>query len=451
VASLQLLRTGIASDVPGARLSHPAATGRAARALIARRIPSVQHANLRLHGAGLAITDAALLSDPSRNPLAYHVLSTAMLLRALRLLDPSAPRAGVLAARRALWALVALADPEGTVAWMGRGQEHTWTYAATLYAALAGAARFAGDKRLAPRLRRLAELTLHVLQTRLGETGLAVLPGPPRATLAGGDHTQDTIACNGLALAFVALAATETAAAAGPTLPLPAANAAAAGPTAPPPAAAAGPTVPLPAETGAAVIDPTAAGVAAMRRGDTWFAVHRAATHPRDARYDAGLLAARVHLGGRWVSVVGERPNTDAAARMPHAGPLLVRGGRVSVPAGRLRVTRQEIALHGAWGGGRAVVPAVWHYRAVGRGVALTSPCPRGAAFRLVEWAGADERVDALPDGIALPGRTLRFSRPVTVTAPPQPRASAAFERVRGLRIDARCDGRRLRVAWRAR
>jgi hypothetical protein len=39
----------------------------------------------------------------------------------------------------------------------------------------------------------------------------------------------------------------------------------------------------------------------------------------------------------------------------------------------------------------------------------------------------------------------------VTVTVLPQLRASAAFERVRGLRIDARCDGRRLRVEWRAR
>ena len=220
-------------------------------------MPGAQRPELRLRAGDISVAHAAVLSDPSRNPLAYHALSTAMLVRGLRLLGRDAPVTTRRAARRALWALVALADPHGTVAWMGRGQENTWTYAASTYAALAGAAEFATEPALAKRLRRLAELTFAELGARATTFGLAVLSGPPRATLAGADRSQDTIACNGLALSFLALAAAEA-------------------------AAAAGPTAPLPSETpGATVVDPVAAGVAAVRGDRTWLAVHRTATHPR--------------------------------------------------------------------------------------------------------------------------------------------------------------------------
>ena len=200
VASLALVRTGLVSPVRGTRLADPAATERATRAFLDARVAAAQRPDLRITGGGVA----AVLSDPSRNPLAYHALSTAILMRAVRLSGAPGARA---AARRALWALVGLADPRGTVAWMGRGQENTWTYAASVYAALAGAAEFASEPALASRLRRLAELSFAELLARQGPTGFAVVPGPPRATLAGADKSQNTVVCNGLTLVFLHLAA----------------------------------------------------------------------------------------------------------------------------------------------------------------------------------------------------------------------------------------------------
>ena len=221
VATLQLVRTGLSSPVAGTRLADPARFEEAARAFLAERVPAVVQPNLRLSSGALDVTDAAVLSDPLSNPLAYHTLSAALLVRAVRVLGVEAAPSTRLAARRALWALVALADPLGTVAWMGRGQDHTWIYAASTYAAIAGAAEFARETALAARLRRLAELTFAELLTRVGPAGLAVGRGAARSTLVGLDRSQDTIVCNGLALTFLHLASAEAGAADGPDRPAP--------------------------------------------------------------------------------------------------------------------------------------------------------------------------------------------------------------------------------------
>ncbi len=416
VASLALVRTGLISKVPGARLADPAATERAARRFLATRVPAAQRPNLGITGGG----EAAVLSDPSRNPLAYHALSTAMLMRAVRLARPAGAARD--AARRALWALVALADPRGTVAWMGRGQENTWSYAASVYAALAGAAEFAAEPALAMRLQRLTQLAFAELRAREGRLGFAVVPGPARITLAGADKSQNSVVCNGLTLAFLHLAAAE---------------------------AAPGRTARLPAELpGSAVVDPTAAGVAAVRGANTWFAVHRAATHPHDARYDVGLLSAQVRVDGAWRSVVGQRPNTDGATRLPTAGPVLVHRGRALTPAGRLTARSGSIALVGAWRGGGARVRTTWRYTATSDGVTLRTPCPSGARLRMIEWAPTKPRLHR--SGLSLPGRTVRFSAAVRARRVAGEFASAGHERVLGVRFETRCRGRAVMIAWRA-
>ena len=281
------------------------------RRIVTDVIPQVQRPELRLRAGAIAVDDAAILSDPARNPLAYHALSCAMLMRAIHLLDV-VPEPTRRAARRALWALVALADPLGDVTWMGRGTRLVWTYAASVYAGLAGASEFgADDPALAARLRRLADLAFAELGARLGPTGLALGPGP-RRTLAGLDHSADTIVYNGLALTFLQLAIDEADTAAGPTAPLPA-------------------EVP-----GTRMLDPNAAGVAAIRSGRVWFAVHRAATHPRDARYDAGLVSAMIRDREGWRPLLVQRPNTHGASQPPSSGPVLMMGGRTLVPSGVL-------------------------------------------------------------------------------------------------------------------
>lgn len=413
VASLALVRTGLTSPLPGTRLADPPATERAARRFLGTRLLAAQRPDARITGADTA----AVLSDPSRNPLAYHALSTAMLMRAVRLGAPSGART---AARRALWALVGLADPRGTVAWMGRGQEHTWTYAATVYAALAGAAAFADDAALAARLRRLAHLAVAELGAREGKLGFAVVGGPPRASLAGADKSQNTVVCNGLTLAFLHLAVSE---------------------------AAPGPMEPLPSEVpGSTAVDPTAAGVAAVRGAHTWFAVHRAATHPRDARYDVGLLMAQMLVGDTWRQVVGQRPNTDKGTRLPTSGPVLLRGGRALLPAGRLTARAGSIVLSGAWSGGGDRVSATWRYTATRRGVTLRTPCPAGARLRMIEWA-PEARPHAR--GLVLPGRVLDFSAPVRARRLAGRFASASHERLIGMRLETRCRGRAVTIAWR--
>ena len=107
-------------------------------------------------------------------------------------------------------------------------------------------------------------------------------------------HSADTIVYNGLALTFLQLAIGEADAAAGSTAPLPA-------------------EVP-----GARMLDPNAAGVAAIRSGRVWLAVHRAATHP--ARRALRRRPRR-----------GDDPRSRSLAAAPGAAPEHARRAEVPV------------------------------------------------------------------------------------------------------------------------
>jgi hypothetical protein len=426
VGSLQLARTSLVSSVPGSRLTDRAALERAGRAFLASELTRAQQPVLTLRAGPVSVRNAALLSDGGRKPLAYHTLTTALLVRALVMLGDQAPAAARLAARRALWALVALVDPRGDVTWMGRGQEHLWSLGATLYAGIAGAAGFArSDARLAARLRTLGDLAFAELRRRRLEFGFTLGPAP-RRTLAGMDDSAGSVSCIGLALLWLQLAVERI-------------------------DAAAGPVAPLPAQTRrATALDPHAR-LATLRAGNTWLAVHGAATHPRDARYDVGLLAAMVAGGGSWRPVVGQRPNTDTEARMPSSGPALLIAQRELAPSGRLRLGRREIVMRGAWRAGRRAVSATWRFRALADGVQLRTPCPASTRLRVIEWIPADTPVSLRANGITLANRSLIASARLRPAWLPGLRASAAHERLRGLRLTARCTGRPLIIRWRAR
>src|SRR5687768_11659813 len=79
-AMLELARTGI-------RSARPTATVQRTQRILTHVIPRVQRPELRLRAGAIAVDVAAILSDPARNPLAYHALSCAMVMRAIRLLD----------------------------------------------------------------------------------------------------------------------------------------------------------------------------------------------------------------------------------------------------------------------------------------------------------------------------------------------------------------------------
>ena len=68
--------------------------------------------------------------------------------------------------------------------------------------------------------------------------------------------------------------------------------------------------------------------------------------------------------------------------------------------------------------------------------------------MRLVEWIGAEADHEVERDGLVLEDRAVRFSLPVAARELATVRASAAYERLKGVQLDARCDGRPLRVEW---
>ena len=98
-----------------------------------------------------------------------------------------------------------------------------------------------------------------------------------------------------------------------------------------------------------------------------------------------GLLSALVDRGDTWLPIVGQRPNTDAAASLPSSGPTLIRAGRVLAPSGRLSAGRREIVMRGAWRDGHHSVPATWHLRGLSNGVRLRAPCPASTRLQLIE------------------------------------------------------------------
>ena len=82
LAILAITRLGIASAVPGTRLSNPAAARAAAIAVINQRVPQVAHRSLSARIRG-TLRRGAVISDPPRDPLAYHALTAFMLREAV--------------------------------------------------------------------------------------------------------------------------------------------------------------------------------------------------------------------------------------------------------------------------------------------------------------------------------------------------------------------------------
>jgi len=302
LAILAITRLGIVSTVPGTRLSNPAAARAAAIAVVNKRVPQVAHRSLSARIRG-TLRRGAVISDPPRDPLAYHALTAFMLREAVALLGPGASRAARRASADALEALSDLMSPDGDVAYLGRGQGQVWVPALTA-AALAGAARdaFATRPGLAARYLAGAQRAVQRLgQLHAGATGLQLVPNAAtRTTHDGIDGYASDVAYNGLAL--FGLSRTADALAAIPAAPVGV----------------------IPADRRVTVVDNGAGGgIGIVGSGRVWLAVHRTSRDPRDLRHDTGALALKVRTATGWADLLAPRPLTAIAG--DSTGPALLR------------------------------------------------------------------------------------------------------------------------------
>jgi hypothetical protein len=393
--NLELLATGLRSNVAGAKLADRAALRRDTLAVVGTLAPDSIGTLASSSGPGPR-GGLGILSDPASYPLAYHVVSTAMLARSVELLGTSAPERARATLRRAAETLAAFMGPDGDVAYIGRSQQDAF---APALAAYAGAAAARELPRPAPAAERYAALSSRALErltsvNGFGPSGFNVAPrlGDRGARdYLGIDHYANTVVYNGLALFGLNLAAD---------------------------AAAAGPTVaggPLTADGDRHFLDPQRTRFAAVRHGDLWYAVHERQQRG-DLRDDFGLVALKQRSAdGAWRELLRPRPLTFGPGS---AGPVLVQGSHRGLPYGRsIAVGRDGVVTVS---GGFREASGRWLRGEVrfrfapvgGNGVRLSFPARRGDRIELTTFlpAGKAELLSekAVGDGTSVAEATPR-------------------------------------------
>src|SRR3954453_15853296 len=298
---LQMLRTGLRSDVRGAKLADYARLRASVFHRIGVEIPPAAGTGGSFRFGGEARTGLGLLSDSGTWPLAYHAFSTAMLAGAAADVGLRRAPAGT---RRALLsttgALAGMMAPDGDVAYLGRRQETSWALASAVYAATVVQRMPGVEARLAGELRAVADRAFTRLVT-VNRNGPGGLSGVPRKLSPGESFRGlDANATTPVALTiFLLTLASDQAAAHGLA-----------------PAGA------LPADSQVYFLEPDKMAFAAVRHGDLWYVVHRNRIG-YDRRYDFGLVALkRRDSRGRWHDVMRPRPNTRGHTH-DSAGPVL--------------------------------------------------------------------------------------------------------------------------------
>ncbi|HEX8054208.1 MAG TPA: hypothetical protein VF517_14545 [Thermoleophilaceae bacterium] len=292
---LELVRSGLTSTQPGAALADPAATLALVKHFLASDLPEAARP--------FQIDGRTVLGDMPLLPPAYHGLSIGMLARTIELLGDEAPSAARTLLRRGVAASLAMAGPDGEVAYHGRSQAQAWTLTLTAY----GAERSAQHG--------LAERTVGRLIDAYptGPEGFLVTPSMAQgidAAIPGVDEYVAAASYSGLTLMALEWAIAAGGGDAGGAQP-----------------------------SGAHVLGTGTGAWATSRRGDVWFAVKRTRTSPRDLRYDFGLMALKVRGGGTWGDAMPLRPRTVSG--VDSVGPVLTAGGSVGYPEGtELRLGR---------------------------------------------------------------------------------------------------------------
>jgi hypothetical protein len=415
-AVLSMTSSGVTSPYPGTHLADPVGSRRAAAYIVNKTVPKVMRPlNARIAGRAVA---GSVLSDPNDNPLAYHALSTFMLLLAVEDLGSQASAAARLAVKQSLEALSVLMSPDGDVSYVGRGQDQVWVPAVTAAALIKGARITAGaDPLRAGRYLTGASQALSRLsRLHVAPYGFRVVPGT-RTTMAGVDWYVNTLAYNGLTL--FALQEAADAAAGLPALPV----------------------VPAPAVGPLQVTDREGSGLGVLANGDHWIAVNARGRHRSDLRSDFGLAGLQVRLAdGTWRSLLAPRPLTGFR-RGSSAGPTVRRSGKVGLPQGRrLRVTANAVRVGGGYKHPR---PFTWWrtranavYRAIPGGVRVTiGGLRRREEYRFLVFTppGTGALVD--PRTLRTAYGTWRFDRRVRITRLPSAFHSGPVENLEAFRI----------------
>lgn len=324
LASLELIGTGLAPASTSALLADVGLRGRVTHRLTSR-VPKETGTDVTRVGES-AVSGGGILSDPPRNPLAYHALSTMMLGEVLDELGDAAPPAALKAYGRATRALLVLAAPDGDVTWFGRGQGQVWVPAITA-AAAAGAAERTSSAVLRGRFLALAETSLTRLRSvyGVGPRGLPLVPGAVDAGVLGAravDPYATTRGYNGLAVYALDRASA--------TLKRVAATA-----------------TRVPSERTGVVRSPAQGGLAAITRGGLWVGIAAKSRAPEDARYSSGLLAMQQRdATGAWKPVVPGRPYNPQ-----RVGTLALKvGGRTLVASGSIaQPGPSSVTIRGGW------------------------------------------------------------------------------------------------------
>jgi hypothetical protein len=361
---LELLRSGLSSDVDGAALEDPEATRRTIREFLATDLPKAAR-SYRV-GARTVFGDMPLL------PPAYHALSIGMLARTLELLGDDAPSAarkllesGVLASRAA-------AAPDGDVAYHGRSQLQAWTLTLTAY----GASRAGHGGLAAQTVQRLID------GYGSGPEGFLVTPSLAQDiedALPGLDEYLAGASYVGLTLMALEWA-------------IPSAPEAFTDEGYPP-----------------GVLGTGSGAWATADSGRVWFAVKRTRTSTFDLRYDFGLVALKRYEDGAWRDVLPARPRTTRAA--DSAGPVLLSGGTRGYPEGTSIATAKgnRVVVKGGFraSNGRWLRKGVtFTFAPTSCGVRLTF---NGRANDLYEYSGFF-RADPKRSGNAVQDETQRLA-----------------------------------------
>ena len=368
---LQLLRTGLRSGVPGAKLADPAGLRAQAVRVVAEQIPRAIGHHASASFGGRTQRGLGLLSDTLTWPLAYHAFSTAILAGAAYDLGSGLPAPARRALVGGLGVLAGLMAPDGDVAYIGRRQQQAWALASAVYAG-AVTARVPGmPARLSAQMRAVADRAFDRLVTvnRFGPGGIGAVPRPlSRRTRYHGVDANEVVPA-ALTIFFLNLAAD---------------------------AHTPGHAGTLPADSDGVFREPDKSGFVSVRHGDLWYVVHRR-TITYDLRYDFGLVALkRRGSDGRWRDVMRPRPNSRGPS-FNSAGPVIVLDGARYLPyASSIHVRRGgEVVMRGgyrtAYGHWLRPADATFTFKPVRGGVAATFPLRAGDDASMATYLPAGE------------------------------------------------------------
>jgi hypothetical protein len=367
---LQLLRTGLRSSVPGAKLADPAALRASALGVLASQIPVAAGRASEWSFGGRSERGLGLLSDTGTWPLAYHAFSTAMVAGAASDLGSSLPAATRSSFRGTVGALAGLIAPDGDVAYLGRRQQQAWALASAIYAAAVASRQPGFDSGVMRAVEDRAFARL-VSVNSAGPGGLGAVPR--RLTPSSGYHGVDANEVVPAALTiFLLNLASDEAERAGHVS-----------------------AATLPADADGAFVEPEKTGFAAVRHGDLWYAVHRR-TITYDRRYDFGLVALKQRLpDGSWRDVMRPRPDTRGPSH-DSAGPVIEVAGVRYLPYGDTIAVRPGGVVEVR--GGYRSEDGVWlrqgvtfRFAPVREGVAMSFPLRAGDDARVATYMRAGE------------------------------------------------------------